>query len=235
MYNTIMPDSLSGTMTILNTIFIFSLLLLPFIVLGIAIFRSADQIKHPEEYQTKGSTGERLTYLQLTKHYDVPEQQILRNVYIPTKQGTTEIDLLIVSKKGILIFECKNYSGHIYGDGNRNKWVQYLGQTKNYFLSPITQNKYHAAQLKAYFKDIKDLPVIPFVVTTDNATWKLKNIKPEDHVMYWTGARFGDIYNSLADSPVMKANFNRIYQALKKLERPAEDVKQTHIESLKHH
>ncbi|MDO4611508.1 MAG: nuclease-related domain-containing protein [Candidatus Saccharibacteria bacterium] len=198
-------------------------------------YKNSDQYKNPKEYRTKGSTGERLAYLQLVNDYGVPEKQILRNVYIPTKRGTTEIDLLVISKKGILIFECKNYSGNVYGDGNRDKWIQYLGNTKNYFLSPVVQNKYHVAQLKEYFKDIKDLPVIPFVVTTGNANWKLKNIKPEDNVMYWTGVRFGDVYNSLEDSAIMKANINKIYGALKKFERPDEEVKKAHIESLKRH
>ena len=228
-----MADFLATIMLLLVALFMFGLLLLPFIALIIAIFRSSDRIEHPEEYKTKGAAGERLTYLQLIKDYGVPENQILRNVYIPTRRGTTEIDLLIVSKKGVLIFECKNYSGNIYGDGNRDKWIQYLGGTKNYFLSPVAQNRYHAARLREYFKDIKDLPVIPFVVTIGNANWKLKNIKPEDNVLYWTGVRFGDVYNSLEDSAVMKANINRILSALKKFERPDETVRQAHIEALR--
>ena len=89
------------------------------------------------------------------------------------------------------------------------------------------------AHQREYFKDIKDLPVIPFVVTIGNANWKLKNIKPEDNVLYWTGVRFGDVYNSLEDSAVMKANINRILSALKKFERPDETVRQAHIEALR--
>lgn len=229
-----MSNYFSGILIALRIAFMFGLAFLPFIILGIAIFKHTDRGKNPEEYKTKGAEGERLVYLQLVKKYGVPENQILRNVYIPTKRGgTTEIDLLIVSKKGILIFECKNYSGSVYGDGNREKWVQYLGNTKNYFLSPVVQNKYHVSQLKEYFKDIKDLPIIPFVATTGNANWKLKNIRPEDNVMYWTGVKFGDVYNSLEDSVVMKANINKIYRALKKFERPDEGIRQAHIKSLK--
>lgn len=197
------------------------------------VIASRDRFKHPEEYKTKGMAGERSAFLELTRKYHVPENQILRNVYIPTKNGTTEIDLLVISKKGLLVFECKNYSGNVYGDGNHDKWVQYLGKTRNYFLSPVVQNRYHAKCLKEYFHGIEDLPVISFVVTTGNANWKLKNIKPEDHVLFWTGVRFGDVYSKLENSEVMAKNFRKIYASLKKLERPDETVRQAHIESLK--
>ena len=32
---------------------------------------------------------------------------ILRNLYLPTARGTTEIDLLLLSRKGIFVFEIK--------------------------------------------------------------------------------------------------------------------------------
>lgn len=90
-----------------------------------------DKIKHPEEWKTIGSSGERILYITLTKKFQIPENQIFRNVYIPTRNGkTSEIDLLVVSKKGLFVFECKNYGGNIYGDANREKWIQYLGKKR---------------------------------------------------------------------------------------------------------
>ena len=72
-------------------------------------WRKTDYVQHPEEYATKGSAGERLVYLNLIRGYNIPEAQIFRNVYVPTRNGTTEIDLIVVSKKGLRVFECKNY------------------------------------------------------------------------------------------------------------------------------
>lgn len=191
-----------------------------------------DRIKHPEEYKTKGSTGEQAAYLALLK-CGVPKNQIIRNVYIPTDKGTTEIDMLVVSKKGLLVFECKNYSGNIYGDGKKDKWIQYIGRQKNYFLSPVVQNRGHIRRLKQFFKDIDNLPIIPFVITTKNANWKLKNIDESDHVLYWTGLHFVDIYKTLPNSDVMAKNFGRVYSAMKALERPEESVKKAHVERAK--
>lgn len=67
-----------------------------------------DKIKNPEEWKDVGSSGEQITYINLRDKIHVPEKQILRNVYIPTADGkTSEIDLLVVSRKGLLVFECK--------------------------------------------------------------------------------------------------------------------------------
>ena len=67
-----------------------------------------DKLRHPEEWKDQGSSGERIVYRTLVNQIHVPENQILRNVYIPTADGkTSEIDLLVVSKKGLLVFECK--------------------------------------------------------------------------------------------------------------------------------
>ena len=190
-----------------------------------------DRLRHPEEYKDKGSTGEQLIYLSLKK-YGITNQQILRNVYIPTPKGTTEIDLLVLSKKGILVFECKNYSGNIYGDGKRKKWVQYLGKKKFYFLNPIFQNRVHVNYLNS-FLNIPDLPIIPFVATTTNGKWKVKNISPADHFLTHRGTLL-DIYHPLPDSKIMVQYYQEIYQKLKPLERPNKEIRQKHINDLKH-
>lgn len=80
-----------------------------------------DRLRHPEEWKDEGKSGEQIVYRLLVDKIHVPENQILRNVYVPTEDGkTSEIDILVVSKKGLLVFECKNYAGNIYGDAKRN-------------------------------------------------------------------------------------------------------------------
>ena len=47
--------------------------------------------------------------------------KILFNLYIPTKNGkTAEIDVLIISTRGLFVIESKNYSGWIFGRDNQN-------------------------------------------------------------------------------------------------------------------
>jgi len=213
-------------------ILILVLIAIPCIFILLMRDRDSDRFQHPEEYATKGAEGERLLYLRL-KELGVPEKQILRNVYIPTRNGTTEIDLLVVSRKGLLVFECKNYHGNVYGDGNKVKWVQYLGKKKSYFLSPVIQNRGHVKRLREYFSMMPSFPIIPFVATVQygNKAWKLKNIKPEDHVIRMKD--FMEIYNNLPESEFMNQNINIVYSKLKPLERPDDSVRQAHIEQIK--
>ncbi len=192
-----------------------------------------DKLKHPEEYKNKGMRGERSMYLQLVQKYHIPENQLFRNVYIPTDKGTTEVDLILVSKKGIFVFECKNYSGNVYGDGSKKNWIQYVGKKKSFFLSPVMQNRGHVYRLKEHFASVSDLPVIPVTVTTNSGKWKLKNIDPKDNVLGSDNRNFGDIYKSYPDSEIIAKHFNRILSDLRKYERPDETVKEAHIEQIK--
>lgn len=125
-----------------------------------------DKLRHPEEWKDASKSGEQIVYRTFVDKNHVLENQILRNVYISTSDGkTSEIDLLVVSKKGLLVFECKNYGGNIYGDAKRPKWIQYLGRKKSYFYNPLMQNHAHVRHLKKYLKEFGDLPAISMVVT----------------------------------------------------------------------
>ena len=192
-----------------------------------------DKLRHPKEWSDAGKAGEQATYLALTNKYHVPPEQIIRNVYISTAKGdTAEIDLIVLSRKGILVFECKNYHGNIYGDGRRRRWVQYLGRQKNYFYSPVMQNRTHAQAVRNYFSDIPGLPVIPIFVATNNATLKLRNINPDDHVM-GDNLSLSDVYDQLPDSDVMASHYGRILRTLRQFERPDDTIRQQHIDQIK--
>ena len=207
-----------------------------FIVAGIIwLVVNLDRLKHPDEYVTKGSTGERSAYLSLTKKSGFMPEQIFRNVYVPTNSGTTEIDILVVTKKGLLVFECKNYSGAIYGDGRKKHWVQYLGGKKFFFLNPTWQNRAHIRHLKELFADIDDLPIIPFIVTTGNANWKLRNIDPSDHVLHWTGQHLDSVYRKLPDWHNVNNYYVQVCDRLRPLERPDDVIKEEHINRLRRH
>lgn len=192
-----------------------------------------DKIRHPEEWRTKGSSGERIIYRTLVDDSHVPENQILRNVYVPTEDGkTSEIDLLVISKKGLLVFECKNYSGNIYGDATRNKWIQYLGKKKSYFYNPFMQNRSHAKHLKKYLEAYGELPIIPMVITISAGKWKVKNYGPEDYLLGYN-CHLKDILAKTPDSELMAQHFKAITTKLQPLSRPDESIRQEHIQQVK--
>ena len=192
-----------------------------------------DKIKHPEEWKDAGKSGERIIYLALVHNLKIPENQIFRNVYIPTEDNnTSEIDLLIVSKKGLFVLECKNYSGNIYGDTTRQKWVQYLGGQKTYFYNPLMQNKNHAKHLREFLTIYKiEVPIIPLVTTISRGKWKVKNLKSDDYIL-GLNCHLKDIYNRMPISKECEQNIFTIMNKLKSLSRPNNSIKRKHIEQI---
>lgn len=192
-----------------------------------------DKIRHPEEWTDEGKSGEQIIYRTLIDQIHVPENQILRNVYVPTADGkTSEIDLLVVSKKGLLVFECKNYAGNVYGDAQRNKWIQYLGKKKSFFYNPFMQNRSHVKHLKKYLEAYGDIPTIPMVTTITRGNWKVKNYGPEDYLLGYN-SHLKDILAKTPDSELMAQHFKAIMGKLQPLSRPDEAVRQEHIEQIK--
>ena len=192
-----------------------------------------DKIRHPEEWTDEGKSGEQIVYRTLIDQIHVPENQILRNVYIPTTDGkTSEIDLLVVSKKGLLVFECKNYAGNVYGDAQRNKWIQYLGKKKSFFYNPFMQNRSHVKHLKKYLEVYGDIPMIPMVATITRGNWKVKNYGPEDYLLGYN-SHLKDILAKTPDSELMAQHFKAIMAKLQPLSRPDDTVRQEHIEQIR--
>ena len=117
------------------------------------IIEAASQASNIEEFQARnlGKFGEKLTEREL-KRVD-GNHQVLRNLYVPYKGKTAEIDLVMVHEKGVFVFESKNYSGWIFGTAQQQYWTQSLSNgEKNRFYNPILQNATHIAALAEYLK-----------------------------------------------------------------------------------
>lgn len=192
-----------------------------------------DRLRHPEEWSSAGSSGERMLYNTLLRKFQIPEKYILRNVYIPTKDGgTSEIDILVVSEKGILVFECKNYAGNIYGDAQKPKWIQYLGGKRSYFYNPFMQNRGHVKHLRTFLSNY-NIPIIPFVTTISRGNWKIKNFGQEDYLLGYN-CHLKDILDKYKRLDVMIRNADDILKALAPLSRPDKEIRQAHIARVQH-
>lgn len=61
------------------------------------------------------------------------------DVIIPSKNGTTQIDHLLVSPYGVFIVETKNINGWIFGSEEQPRWTQVLYSKKYSIQNPIRQ------------------------------------------------------------------------------------------------
>ena len=99
--------------------------------------------------------------------YLFPAGAIFHDLYILKPNGqTSQIDLVLATKVGLIVFEVKDYSGWIFGKGNQQTWTQVLsyGQEKNKFYNPILQNKKHIDVLRKQSKQFGKIPIYSVIV-----------------------------------------------------------------------
>lgn len=189
-------------------------------------------------YFDKGKFGEYLTYKEL-KSYEEFGDKFLFNLYIPTTDNkTTELDLIMITKKGIIVFESKNYSGWIFGDEKSKMWMQTLpnGRGKSYksqFFNPILQNNGHISNLKKLLDD--DIPIFSIITFSERCTLKktpenTNNIKiiNRDNVSY----AVRNIYDTNPDI-IKQEKIIELYNKLYQYTQTSEEVKQEHIQNIK--
>jgi hypothetical protein len=107
---------------------------------------------------------------------------IFADVMFRTPSGrTSQTDIIAVGKRGVLVFECKDIKGWIFGNGNTNKWMQILayGREKYQFYNPIKQNNTHISVIKNIIKQPK-AKMFNIIVFSDNAEFKKMDFIPED-------------------------------------------------------
>ena len=126
-----------------------------------------------------GRYGEYETY-RLLRRFEAKGARFLFNIYLPRENDkTTEIDVLMIEKNGVYVFESKNYSGWIFGNESQKTWTQTLPKgrgrkaRKECFLNPVWQNKLHISALKNVLPD-PDVPVYSLIVFSDRC--ELKNV-----------------------------------------------------------
>lgn len=98
----------------------------------------------------KGWVGETLGSLAHKLLLDRNIYRELNNVTIPTANGTTQIDHVIVSRYGIFVIEAKNMNGWIFGDEKSAQWMQSFSGGKFKFQNPLRQNYKHTKCLSEF-------------------------------------------------------------------------------------
>ena len=87
----------------------------------------------------RGWFGEQKTTFKLWLSLDSKTYRRFHNIIIPSNNGTTQIDHLLISPFGIFIIETKNRRGWIFGLENQSNWTQTLYNKKFTFQNPLRQ------------------------------------------------------------------------------------------------
>nr|WP_206770572.1 NERD domain-containing protein [Vibrio harveyi] len=95
----------------------------------------------------KGVFGEFLVNRLLSK---LPESDytLIKDVTLPTGDGTTQVNHIVVSKYGIFVVETKNMKGWIFGSARQRQWTQKIYRHSSKFQNPLHQNYKHIKALE---------------------------------------------------------------------------------------
>ena len=119
----------------------------------------------------RGFRGEAKVNRVVRSKLDKNLYHLIKNVTLPTDDGTTQIDHIIVSRFGVFVIETKNMTGWIFGSASHAYWTQQIFKHKSKFQNPLRQNYKHVKTLEALLK-IDSTYFFPLVVFVGDAELK---------------------------------------------------------------
>ncbi|MCL1969234.1 MAG: NERD domain-containing protein [Bacteroidetes bacterium] len=238
--NTNVSDTLRGTyqQTILHIVI--GIFVIIIFVVGFSIFR---KIRDKKLLKTvtqlnRGTPSERDLVLKLLKCGVLPEM-IFHDIYLQKDNGTfSQIDLVVATTVGIIVFEVKDYSGWIFGTGYKSQWTKVLayGKEKYRFYNPIMQNNKHIEDLRKKLTQFENVPFYSVVVFYGDCVLKDISFVPNGTFLVKSN-RVLEVLKMIMknNEPVQYANKNEIFRKLKDAVINGEnrEIQNQHIENIK--
>jgi len=119
----------------------------------------------------KGVMGEFVVNLSAKLMLDKNKYHLIKNVTLPTENGTTQIDHIIVSIYGVFVVETKNMKGWIFGNPNQRTWTQKIFKHSSKFQNPLHQNYKHVKTLESLL-ELNEEQMYSVIVFVGDSTFK---------------------------------------------------------------
>jgi hypothetical protein len=119
----------------------------------------------------KGKIGEFWINTNVKIRLDENVYHLIKNVTLPTDDGSTQIDHIVVSVYGVFVIETKNMKGWIFGGERQRTWTQKLFKESYKFQNPLFQNFKHTQTLKTLLQ-LSDEQIHSVVAFTGESTFK---------------------------------------------------------------
>lgn len=174
----------------------------------------------------KGWLGEKKTtfYLWLSLHRK--SHRRFHNIILPSKQGTTQIDHLIVSIYGIFIVETKNKSGWIFGSENQENWTQSIYGKKYSFQNPLRQ-VFRQRKILSEFLSLDESKIYPVVYFVGNCKFRTKI--PDNVINSGVGKYIKQFQNRI----LLTEDVNQVIKVIEKHLSESSLSQRDHIRSLR--
>lgn len=119
----------------------------------------------------KGKLGEFLVNFSARLFLNKSRYHLIKNVTLPTGDGATQIDHIVVSEFGVFVVETKNMKGWIFGSASQPFWTQKIFRSSYKFQNPLHQNYKHVKTLQALL-GLGDRQMHSVVVFVGDSTFK---------------------------------------------------------------
>ena len=210
------------------------------VIISLFIFK---KIKDRKLLQTitksyRGTKSERKLVLRLLK-YGISAEDIFHDLYLEKNNGNySQIDLVVITNVGIIVFEVKDYSGWLFGKGYQDKWTKVLayGRKKYRFYNPIKQNNGHITVLKKQLKQFEELPFYSVIIFYGNCRLKDVSFIPQGTILTYP-ERVKDVIKTIMknNKPINYSDKFEIIRILKEAVQNGENknIQKKHIENIK--
>jgi predicted RNA-binding Zn-ribbon protein involved in translation (DUF1610 family) len=152
----------------------------------------------------KGVAGEFMVNLSAKIFLNKKKYHLIKNVTLPTENGSTQIDHIIVSKYGVFVIETKNMKGWIFGNKNQKTWTQQIYKYSRKFQNPLHQNYKHTKTLESLL-ELNEQQIHSIVVFVGDS--KFKTDMPENVT---SGGGYIRFIKSKTRIVLTKSEINRI-------------------------
>ena len=116
--------------------------------------------------------GEALVCRELQANFPGPDYHLLNHITLKLKDGTTQIDHILVSRFGVFVIETKDYKGWIFANAKHATWTQVLYRWKFKFQNPIFQNMRHVLAVQELLDFLPPEAIKSAVVFTGRGEFK---------------------------------------------------------------
>lgn len=220
-------------------------LIITLIVIGLILYVAFSIKRHRDNIalletvtdRHRGTRAERKLVLDLLK-YGFTSDEVFHDLFIEYRPGYySQIDVVVLSPVGIIVFEDKDYSGWLFGSGYQKYWTQVLnyGEEKHRFYNPILQNSSHIAHLQTVMgKNAEGVPFIPYIIFHGDCELRKVDGIPAGTIVGY-GHRLTRTLKSFEEMPRCSyPDIEALRRVLRKGERNGRDpeVVRRHLENL---
>ena len=156
----------------------------------------------------KGWIGEKKTTFYLWLMLRNKSYHKFHNIILPSKNGTTQIDHLVVSVYGLFIVETKNKSGWIFGAEEQPNWTQSIYGKKYSFQNPLRQ-VFRQKKVLSEFLNIDESNIYTVVYFVGNCKFRTK--LPDNVINSGVGRFIKRFRNKI----LLNEDVNQIVKAIK--------------------